>query len=357
MGLAPPSRMSRALFGGLKPTLHYFGTQTSAGIKYAVPGIQRYIFQILMVNAMKVPNILLLTDLLKPINDVFVIIEKSHKQLNLASSEIVEKSIFSYVVSLFEILQTEILTIFLDAFPEKIKKSEFQINKDELSNDLFQIKKEAIEKYIQNLSYNTIYEYMKMFFELLSIKSINNEATDKFVEIKETRNLLLHNNLKMNSTYQRKAGAKKREAEYDEYLSLRKDYILKSIDTIKTVISHIECELKTKYAKYDKHYVLKSLWEYLFKSPILKYDDFWQNDSGFFTFKKSVREFKKLIRDSFSSSETLLLFLWINHFNASLCDRCFEPRFLNTFSLDVNTRNKYMYLNGIIINYPDLFKT
>ena len=77
-----------------------------------------------MVNAMKVPNILLLNNLLKPINDNLVIIEKSRKQVDLASSEIVEKSIFSYVVSLFEILQTEILTIILDAFPEKMKKSE-----------------------------------------------------------------------------------------------------------------------------------------------------------------------------------------------------------------------------------------
>lgn len=310
-----------------------------------------------MVTTMKVPNILLLNDLLKPISDVLLIIEESHKQVDLASSEIVEKSIFSYVVSLFEIIQTDILTNILDAFPEKMEKSKFKLNKDELSNDLFQIKKEIIEKYIQSLSYKTIHEYIKTFFELLSIKSIINDVTDQLVEIKETRNLLLHNNLKINITYQRKAGAKKREADYNGYLPLDKDYIFESIDIIKTVIFHIERELKTNYAKYDKRFVLKGLWEYLFKSPILKYDDFWQNDSGFLTFKKSVREIKKQIRHSFSSSETLLLFLWINHFNSSLCDRCFEPRLLNTFSLGVNTRNKYMYLNSIIINYPDLFKT
>ena len=149
-----------------------------------------------MVTTMKVPNILLLNDLLKPISDVLLIIEESHKQVDLASSEIVEKSIFSYVVSLFEIIQTDILTNILDAFPEKMEKSKFKLNKDELSNDLFQIKKEIIEKYIQSLSYKTIHEYIKTFFELLSIKSIINDVTDQLVEIKETRNLLLHNNLK-----------------------------------------------------------------------------------------------------------------------------------------------------------------
>lgn len=310
-----------------------------------------------MVQTMKVPNILLVNDLLKPIKDSVVVIDNSCIQVELASSDIVEKSIFSYVVSLFEILQTEILTIILDAFPEKIKKTEFQIKKDDLSTDIFQIKKGKIEQYIQDLSYNNINEYMKTFFETLSIKPINNNETELIVEIKETRNLLLHNNLKVNSTYQRKAGTHKREAKYGGYLPLPKEYILTSINTIKTAILHIEQELKTKYAKYNKHYVLKNLWEYLFKSPILKYDDYWQNDSGSVTFKKNVREFKKLVRHSFSSSEVLLLFLWMNHFNSFFCDKCFEPRFLNTYSLDVNSRNKYMYLNSIIINYPDLFKT
>jgi hypothetical protein len=307
---------------------------------------------------MKVPNIFLLNNLLETINDFLARIDKSYEEVQHTSSEIVEKSIFSYVVSLFEILQTEILTIILDGFPDKIPKDEFKINKEEFSNDLFQIKKEVIENYVQNISYKTISDYMKIFFEILSINPIDNDETELLVEIKETRNLLLHYNLKMNNAYQRKAGSKKRQASSNSngYLPLDKSYILPSIDTIKSAILHDERELKKKYAKYNKHYVLKNLWEYLFESPILKYDDYWQKkDSGFVSFKKSVREFKQLIRDSFPSSEVLLLFLWINHFSSSLCDKCFEPRFINTYSLDTNTRNKYLYLNSIIINYPYLF--
>ncbi len=304
---------------------------------------------------MKVPNIFLMDNLLETINNFLVNLDDSCKQVEFVSSVIVERSIFSYVVSLFEILQTEILTIILDGFPEKIPKDAFHINKEEFLNDLFQIKKEVIENYVQSISYSTISEYMKTFFEILTISPINNDETELLVEIKETRNLLLHNNLKMNSTYQRKAGVKKRDAKSNGYLPLPKPYILTSIDTIKGAILHIERELRTKYVQYNKHYILKSLWKYLFESPILGYDDYWQKDSGFVIFKKSVREFKRLIRYSFSSSEVLLLFLWINHFNSSLCDKCFEPRFLNTYSLDAKTRNKYMYLNGIIINYPYLF--
>ncbi len=305
---------------------------------------------------MKTPIILLLSDLLKPVKISLDFIGKSREEVDKARSSIVERSIFSYVVSLFEILLTDILSIILDAFPEKIKKSEFRIDKNNLSSDIYQIKKETIDNYIQSLAYVTMQDYMNTFFDALSIQPLAGNYIELLVEMKETRNLLLHNNLKMNSTYQRKAGAIQRKAEYNGYLPLPRKYILESIDILVLSIQHIKQELEIKYKKYNQVYVLKSIWEHLFSSSILMFDDYWQDTSNSLKFKKTVRQFKSLIKHNYASSEVVLLFVWINHFNPYLCDKCFAPSYVNTYTLDANYRNKYMYLNGIIVNYPDLFK-
>jgi hypothetical protein len=306
---------------------------------------------------MKPPNILLLNELLKPIHDVLPVIEDSIKEIESRSSTIVDKSIFSYVASLFEIIQNEILTTYFKSFPEKIKKKEFKVAKDSLFGDITRLREDEIERFIIALSYQNLSDFMRDFFDCLSIPSLDQEQIDLLIEIKETRNLLLHNNLKINNVYLFKAGSKTRKPNYGDSLPLDRQYILDSIDTIKGAIIYIENNLEDKYAKYDKAYALKSIWNHIFNSPVLNFDDYWDYDGTFFTFKKTVRQVKNLIRYSFSGTETTLLFIWLNHFNSILCDKCFDPRLVNTYHLGQNGRYKYLYLTNIIIEKPDVFKT
>lgn len=304
------------------------------------------------------PRILLFVDLTKPIKNILVNIEESRSQLKDNSSEIIDKSIFSYIFSMFETMLSEMLTMFLDAFPEKIDKQEFKVNKSDIEfiNTIL-FKRNKIEQYVKDLSYKNSKEYLDAFFDILSIDPINEEDTNKLIEVKETRNLLLHNNLKVNNTYSAKAGPCRREADHSGFLPLDKKYVLDSFDLIEKQVNYIKQETTEKYSKYDKFHVLREIWNFIFDSPLLKFEDFWGDSKTGIILKKEKKELKSKIEDCFSSSEVIFLFLWLTHFNSYLCDEIFKPRFINTFLLDGDHRRKYLYLNNIILNYPDLFKT
>ncbi|MFA7136253.1 MAG: hypothetical protein WC125_10405 [Bacteroidales bacterium] len=226
-----------------------------------------------------IPNFLLFSDLLIPIGNVINLIKEAKTEVEKTSSAVIQKSLFSYIVSLHEIVQSDLLTIILNAFPQKLSSKPLSLEKEELLYDINQLKKRIIEEHIRGLAYKNISDYMKDFFDILSIPEIGDDKLkNSLIEIKETRNLLLHNNLKMNSTYKAKAGQSKRKEDYLGYLPLSEDYIISSITVIVTFIDYVKKELTKKYSHYDKYFVLKTIWNYLFQSPVLQFDDFWGKD-------------------------------------------------------------------------------
>ena len=88
-------------------------------------------------------------------------------------------------------------------------------------------------------------------------------------------------------------------------------------DTV-AILLEFEAQLKmrltAKYKEYTKINANKRLWRFLFKTPVMPYDDFWQYDEKFdhiYALKKGKYE------GSLSNSETLLLSLWRAHFNGT----------------------------------------
>jgi len=308
---------------------------------------------------MKKPRMLLKGDILKPVILADNILRDIMKELVSTRSQVIQRSLFTYAMASFEIMLTDLISIHLEIFPEKIENKEFKILKEDLINStttLTIIEKE-IEKYVQDLSYKNVMDYLKIACSILSIVEFDEKTINEIQERKATRNLLIHNNLKYNNAYHERSGKLRRDKAYNGYLPLTKQYIEDTINLLEQINSEILTLLSAKYEDYTKYNALKNLWKYIFNSPILKFEDYWEDSDLGITFKMEIREFNKYIKTCYSGTETAFLALWISHFNSSLANKTFNFNNLNTFSFDDKSREKYLYLLSVIENYPEIFKT
>lgn len=115
------------------------------------------------------------------------LIDKEQEEITCMCLNINEancKERFVYAYSIFESTLTEILRYYLYAFPEKVDKTSFEIEKNDLlstevTNNLLQ---KIIDKYIRKYSSGTMSEYVKFFEKMLSINvDVNVESIKKFL--------------------------------------------------------------------------------------------------------------------------------------------------------------------------------
>jgi hypothetical protein len=227
------------------------------------------------VSQLGKPILLNLKELIHPISLAKKILGETKELLNTEqNSVIVVQGLFVLTMSRFEVMITDILLYYLKWMPNKLEIREAKFSKDELLNEeLIQLQ---IEKSINSLSYKKIDEVLEEFFTILSIDFNYKELIlDNLIEMKETRNLLLHNNLLVNRVYLEKAGKLKRSTDLGGKLKLDRAYLINAITLLDDFICKIEDRIKVKYAKYTKIAALRRLWDYLFTSPIMKFDNYW----------------------------------------------------------------------------------
>jgi hypothetical protein len=269
------------------------------------------------------PILLTIYELRKPIkntkNKLNEIFEELKKE-NLRAITI--QGLFVLGISSFEIMISEILTYFLNCIPQKLEMKDVKISKEDLLNvDLVSV---FVEKAIISLLYKRFDEILDGFFNLLSIdfKSKDN-IVDKLVEMKETRNLLLHNNLVVNNLYLEKTLNYRRATQNNGTLKIDSEYTFNSLLNLLLLVNEIEDGINIKYSNYTKIRVLRDLWDYLFDSPVLKFDDYWLVDED----KDEIISLKHCkYENQISSSERMFLGVWRSHFNNN-------TEFLNYFNM------------------------
>jgi len=303
------------------------------------------------------PNLVLFRDLIKPVNDTKRRLVEIETELQSPTTPLVQQSLFAFAFATFEIMTNDVLKYILLKFPQKICTREFKIPKEFIVNttDINSLLDLEIEKVVQSLAYKNLTDYIQDFCSITAINNFEEDILDQLIERKATRNLLLHNNLVVNHRYNETSGRLRRTPDYGEKLLLNLPYIVSTIDFLKTAINIIEQGLTDKYSDYTKVKALKSLWEHLFNSPVMNFDDYWDysNDS-IIRFKYSER--KDTIENCLSGSERTILALWLIHFNSSLHDIFVGTDFL-TYTLDDKRKQDLLYLLSLITNDPELFKT
>jgi hypothetical protein len=235
---------------------------------------------------------------------------------NTPSESIELKGFFVLLVAALETMLNDTHVYFLQAFPEAFDFKDAKFSKDEILGATLAIDliERQIEKNAISQAYGSFPEILKAFVKALGIAEpkLDDEIVDRVVEVKETRNILLHNGLMASRQYVSRAGRFRRTEYEDRKLSLTREYVSSACQHVGTLIEELRTRMTDKYKTYTRIAAFRKLWGYLFSSPIMQFDDYWTVDptkDEFSSLKVYDRE------DRLSSSEKTFLAIWRMHFN------------------------------------------
>lgn len=309
-------------------------------------------------------NFLFIDDILKIIQANIKELLNIKDELNKNNNDIVIKGLFTYQISKIEIMMSDLLKMFLTTYIEKIPEKKFNLSKKQFLNNSENLIDSIAENYIITLSYDSISSYMEKFCEILSIDKFDDDIVQNIIEIKETRNLLIHNNLIINEVYIEKCDKNCCRATYKEMgeqLPLDRKYIESALGHCINMVNFIKNELEKKYKEYTKIKAMKDVWNYLFDSPILKFDDYFEYDNNIIKgFKMDCEDIKCYVEGGYSTTEMILMFFILQQVNDCITLEAYlgkyAYRFLHTNSYYGERKEKYIYLHNILMKYPFLFQ-
>jgi len=270
------------------------------------------------------PNLLIVTKLVKPIDISIKNINEMRKHLRSDLEELFIHGAFVLAVSRIEVMLSDVLRYYLICFPQKLS-TDFRFDKAEFLENQFTFLETAVDKYLYNLFYKLFGDYLNKFLQHLSIEwnDFQDSLGNELQAIKNNRNLLLHTGNAVRA---------------DNNRPIDYDYVVQSIDKILSVEEELKKRITEKYKDYTKISANKRLWQYMFTTPIMPYDDYWHYDESkdhIFALNRSRYE------NNLSGSEKMLLELWRSHFNGTCIER------FNMKNLVGTTREKAMFFMSI----------
>lgn len=285
-------------------------------------------------------------------DDVTALISKrkieinSYEKILMRTDEKYIEPIFVYSYSIFESTITEILRYYFNAFPEKIDKN-ISIGKEELlsTSMTHDILLSYVEEYIRKYSSKALSEYLHFFEKTLDIKiSLDLLLVDK---ISNQRNIIMHDSFKRDllSLYI-----------YNEKLPCSNRAVLQShVRFLNELLDIISDKICSKYAAYTKERLVRCVWNSVFSSPILRFDDIWNFDTNGALSIRNFEAIKEKVKD-ISRTERLFLAIIFQQFNNNINEELFSFRELPPFvSLDNESKNKLIKLIDFFKYYPLFF--
>jgi len=288
------------------------------------------------------PNLLINKDLLRPFERSLQKLRDVQSHLGDCVSDVLLHGVFVMAVSYAEVSLTDSLKYYLTCFPQKLSKEDLRFSKDEFFANYFRLIDAASEKYVIGLSYNSFQDLFAKYLEILSLEwnSETGSLEDDLREIRATRNILLHNAMVVNDLYLEQAGARARAKSKGGVLPLDLDYVKAAVAKMLAFGGNLAAAINEKYRCYTVIAANKRLWNFMFTSPVMPYEDFWHVDEE----KDRIVACKRSkYEGQLSSSEELCLGLWRAHFNG-------DCEYLNRFhmkSLDRSVQHKVMYFLAI----------
>ncbi len=307
---------------------------------------------------MKKPIILFVDNLIEPIKMAIRDIESIKIDISSIDKEFILNSLFVYSFALFESSLSDCFKKYLTAFPEKITFTKQDTeqpkndHKDALLNEIFTYKylELLIERETLKTFYGSINSILQIFCEKFSIDQISDDIINPLIEKKERRNILIHNNLVINREYCRKVSCSNNDL--GKKLKITIQYLIETIGEMIAILQTIEIMIRNKYSTYTQLKVVRDIWNYLFNSSILIFEQHWiiQNNKivGYNT------KYAKKYSNNYSSGEQTLLALFLLNYSESLIGDVLNIRNLKMFcGLDMD---KVAYIVEVFDKYPLLLQ-
>ena len=268
-----------------------------------------------MTNCPK-PNLLYIQKLLSPALRAKAALSKmSAIPTEREEDDIICHGLFVLSISNVETMLTDTLKYYLGEYPANIDKATISVSKEELLTHPFDLIEVMIDKFILSIAYKPLSEIAVNFFKVLSLEGDAAKLVEPLNEIKATRNILLHNNLRSNDIYLSMAGEQARPG---KKLTVDADYLASSLEKMISFVDQVILLMSQKYKDYTRIAAIKRLWYYSFNSPVMPFEEFWEVDE-----EKDCLKCRKESRYEpyISYSEKMMLNLWHTHFSGQSEDR------------------------------------
>lgn len=256
--------------------------------------------------------------------DLLIIIVDSQKRLldienNTGNNIIINQGLFLMAYSTFEDALRKIIRIVLLCFPEKLDVKSCTITKQQVCEIADKGHSIIIDNEIYQLFRNGVKEQIAYILKIISnkrerdfdenLKAIINNCR----EISLIRNALIHNAGK--STEQMLINNDFFNVVNRDSIHIEKKHIENIFNELRALVSYISNEIANTYQEYNKLPRVERVrlaWERCFKSPIMKFHDYWDID-----FDKDVLKgvLYPEIEAGISSSESVLLSIWRHQYD------------------------------------------
>lgn len=250
------------------------------------------------------------------------------------------EGLFVLAVATVEVMIVDALLVLLRHFPGKLPDKQFMVPKNTLLQRPFDVLEDQVQIFLQGLSYKSLAELLDFTHEhLADIRDFRLREGDALQEIKESRNLLLHNNLVPNSVYQNKAGSLKRTPLGGSLrLEIDAKYFHRSIDILKMLCEGLQKGVLLKFSSYTRVDAIRKLWAYIFPHAAMKFDDCWVVDEKMDQVVAQKIDKYPLLQHA----DQMFLGVWLNHFNR----RGDHPdaELLNIYHMDFELQEKMLWL-------------
>src|SRR6185312_4812419 len=152
----------------------------------------------------QLPILLLREDLLGPVELAQSTLRRAMNHVaHLKDAPLLRQGLFVLGVASVEVMLADVLTVILTGIPEKLPSGSVSIQKPQLLDRRSRVLEDHIESHVRNLTYQSVSDLLRAFSRVLGIglEGFTEGDRQKLVEIKESRNLLLHAGLRVNSMY------------------------------------------------------------------------------------------------------------------------------------------------------------
>lgn len=284
------------------------------------------------------PIILTHTELVVPLNQAKDRLERIRERKMQHTDDIILEGLFVLAIASFENSLNDTIRILLRRMPNKLSQKLSGISKDDVLAGT--VVERAVELTVRSISYNNVFDILESFQQYTGVEKniISAQLCNQLQEAKATRNVLIHNNLVVNSDYIDTAGPLSRLSHIGSTLLITQDYLFDTIVTLRTIIQTLLDRLTVKYQNYTKVNAIKNLFQFVLPTPIMNFETEFQIDEATDTVVRYNREGS--MRGGLSTGEEFIFNIWLSHFEGFPL-RDFG---VNFYSLSNDTRERVSFL-------------
>lgn len=155
------------------------------------------------------------------------------------------------LVTLMETLLNDILRRILIEYPNKIpNKRKIDVEKALNASSLEEIKLYIVDNILNDIAYKSPKDYADEFNKYVGVNLLENPIFHKYIELKATRDIHIHNNGIANEIYRAKAGVMAR-INTDTFLPVTVQYFLQSYECCLQLNELLESELDKIWPSQD----------------------------------------------------------------------------------------------------------